>query len=194
MEIVKNAKGQEYKIDGIKYKRLSNGAIYGAKEGRIVANPKGGTTAITQASSSALLARKVEKGRAIATEALNTIAGPNLRHYGNDAGYFAVIKKLADSVMESTSLRGQVEATRLLAQVAGYMGDRDQIQAPAPQDDNLADVLRALESKLVLVNVNNYHGDTVIDAEPITIDADTQDTHTTEKKPTTMDSVGGDDD
>lgn len=40
--------------DETRYKRLANGAIYDREVGRIVSNPGGGTTAITQARSSEL--------------------------------------------------------------------------------------------------------------------------------------------
>ena len=54
----------EIQVDGERYRELKNGAIYDLSIGRIVANPGGGTTAITQANSSEM--REVWRAQRIA--------------------------------------------------------------------------------------------------------------------------------
>src|SRR3990167_8438233 len=50
-------------------KILANGAVYDLDKGRIVANPGGGTTAITQANASALATLRWQQAREQAAEA-----------------------------------------------------------------------------------------------------------------------------
>ena len=109
-----------YEVDGVRYKQLKNGAIYGMEEGRIVANPGGGTGAITQANSNEMRQRWTEKKLAAqlaASEGIARTAGKaDLEAWGDLAG------KMWQRGMDTDDSRG-VEAVRMLGQMTGYIVD-----------------------------------------------------------------------
>jgi hypothetical protein len=67
-------------------KVLKNGAVYDMDKGRIVANPRGGTQAITSANARDMQRLAVEKKRSVMNQAANRDVSPALRaEYGEYA-------------------------------------------------------------------------------------------------------------
>ena len=101
-------------------KTLANGAVYDMDAKRIVANPGGGTTAITQANTSEMRQRWTEKKLAAqlaASEGIARTAGKaDLEAWGDLAG------KMWQRGMDTDDSRG-VEAVRMLGQMTGYIVD-----------------------------------------------------------------------
>lgn len=134
-----------------KIKILSNGAHYDTEKGRIVANPGGGTHAITAENSSAYHARRKEKRRALIREAANEAvqrADFKIR-FGDDA-YIAEIIFAAQQKATNIDDPKQIEASRFVLTESG-----ESIQQAAGSDSvplselrglvrDLADMARAL--------------------------------------------------
>ena len=117
-EVVENARGESFVVDGVNYKRLDNQAVYGIKEGRIVANPGGGATAITQASSRVLAARRVALSRAKFADGF--ARGMLGRDDLSAEAWGAVGERAAELIKSAGSARGFAELARFVGQSAGY--------------------------------------------------------------------------
>ena len=107
-------------------KILANGAIYDLDKGRIIGNPGGGTTAITQAQSSAMANLRWDRYRQAAADggmlAAKTLSPSNVTEYDAFVLMSANIARLA---MEKSD-RTAVEAYRAYSQAVGYTAKQDQ--------------------------------------------------------------------
>ncbi len=97
--------------DGVRYKELKNGAIYDLERGRIVANPGGGKTAITQARSSEYHKLRQEKRRSAVSD--------GMREYKKTfKSEFDAVKAIAKS---QTQLAMSVKAGHASTQAAKWL-------------------------------------------------------------------------
>lgn len=110
---------EEAKANKQRYKILSNGAVYDYEAGRIVANPGGGTTAITQAKSSELRALWTEKKQRAKLRGLMRANGLDPDEVDEIEGGGVALERLtahmAKTFLSSTNLRGMAETYNKLA-------------------------------------------------------------------------------
>ena len=101
-------------------KILPNGAVYDLDKGRIVANPGGGTHAITKDNAKEFLAMRAEKRRALAREAANEAVqrGDFKTKYG-DSAFIAEIVHNAQLKSQNIDDPKSIEASRFVLAVTG---------------------------------------------------------------------------
>jgi len=99
---------------------LPNGAIYDLEKGRIVANPGGGSHAITSANAHEYLAMRQAKRQALAKEAANSAVenGEFKARYEGDA-YFVEIINAAQRKATNIDDPKMIEAARFVLQLTG---------------------------------------------------------------------------
>ena len=102
-------------------KKLKNGAIYDMDKKRIVANPGGGTTAITQANASAYAALRAQKIRDEAEAAANEAAEEHTPGLTRVPGAWIrpIIKGRYKAAVDPKNSRG-VESAKFIMQAMGY--------------------------------------------------------------------------
>lgn len=133
-----------------RYKVLPNGAVYDKSIGRIVANPGGGKSAITQATSSEMRARRMELAReAVARGMIDGAASLKDISPSNVTEYDAVSLMAANltNIAATKQDRAAIEAFRAVNQAAGLVQERGQqgsSDAPALQINVSGDALARL--------------------------------------------------
>ena len=105
---------------GQNVKILKNGAVYDLDKGRIVANPGGGTTAITQANATELINSRWERYRNSAVEGLAAAGAVNNRV---DAWAW-IVEKQAGLAADPDRGRASTEAARFVGSAVGAMPER----------------------------------------------------------------------
>lgn len=123
-------------------KTLSNGAVYDMSKGRIVANPGGGTHAITSDNAHAMLARRKAVGLRSQLAGLAQAKGidpsdidDTLLEQAGDAVQ-ALTRHMAEKFLASDSLRGMSDAYDKL--VAPLVGDRREKQDDVPPNESVS--------------------------------------------------------
>lgn len=109
-------------------KTLANGAIYDLDKGRIIANPGGGTAAITKENSSAYHARRQElkQQRILAGAAKALEAGMPGAWTTPDEG--DVVEAIAEAVMQNAlnpDSKKQIDAAKFILNEAGLSSSRE---------------------------------------------------------------------
>ena len=112
-------------------KVLKNGAVYDLDKGRIVANPGGGTTAITQANATELINSRWERYRNSAVEGLAAAGAVNNRV---DAWAW-IVEKQAGLAADVEKGRSSTEAARFVGSAVGAMPDRGSAGANSGGDN-----------------------------------------------------------
>ena len=139
-------------------KVLRNGAVYDMDKKRIVANPGGGTTAITQATASAMATLRHQKLQEQAEQAAMEAASdhdPGLTQV--PAGWIRpIVKARYKAAIDPKNSRG-VESAKFILSVTGY----EQAQAQDLQPARDADFVRAVKEL-----IETIRGD-VVDGEVI---------------------------
>lgn len=133
-----NTLPEEYR-DPERYRLLPNGAIYDMQIKRIVANPGGGTFAITPETSAAMHQRRRELGLISHLRGLAKGAGIQLAPdapldeivLGAANGLEALVAHMAQTFKESKNLRGMGESFGKLA--APLLGNLSEIDEPPPR-------------------------------------------------------------
>ena len=138
---------QTFDTTSERYRELKNGAVYDMETKRIVANPGGGKSAITQATSSELRARWAEKKLEAQLAAQRGIG--RLVSSGSDLeAWEAIVEQQGTLAMDIEQGRASTEAARFTGLAAGYLSDRrGGSQDPAPGGVNItlgAGVVREL--------------------------------------------------
>ena len=104
-------------------KVLKNGAVYDLDAGRIVANPGGGTSAITQATASDMHALRAEKYQRAAVKGLSRVPGADKRAVGTPlAAWSYIVGKQAELATMIDKGRSSTEAARFVGGAIGIMG------------------------------------------------------------------------
>src|SRR5512146_2176173 len=142
-------------------KELSNGATYSYDLGRIIANPGGGTKAITSERSLELHQLRRERKRAVVQAAANE-AVENMvlrRQYGDDA-YIAALVQAA--MIKATNIDDpkMIDAARFVMQESGQAETANDAQPSATQDvrailSGLVDLARELRQAATLQQTDN---------------------------------------
>jgi hypothetical protein len=103
-----------------------------------------------EADPRGMLARRNEKSRQVAREAVDAGAGLDPRLWGTGEGWFELIRHTTETFLKSSNLRGQAETLAKLGIVTGYMTrEEGEGKAPPVHIENLnfvtlvADVLKA---------------------------------------------------
>ncbi len=104
---------------------LKNGAIYDRGIGRIVANPGGGTSAITQAQSSAMARTRWDKAAAATRAAIKDVS----KSKTSLAAWSGLVAGLYTSAMDDEKpLRDRTIAAKFIGQAADLLPDRQNSQ------------------------------------------------------------------
>ena len=99
-------------------KILANGAVYDLDKGRIVANPGGGTSAITQANASALATLRWQQAREQAAEAGQIGLARNSTDGKWTSALANIAEKQAELAMDPDAGRASTEAARYVRDTA----------------------------------------------------------------------------
>lgn len=131
---------------------LSNGAIYDMEKKRIVANPGGGTTAITKENATVLQARGVELKRQAMIRAANKVAeqggGVDGRELVGDLAFVEAIGEAMTMKALSVNDPKAVDAARFVFTEAG-IGEKQVEQEQRGPLDPVGHALNALVQYLV---------------------------------------------
>lgn len=122
---------EEIEANPDRYIRFKTGAVYDREVGHIVANPGGGTAAITPATSQLMHERKRQLSAEAAVQGL--VDGANALNKGVTDGYGAwraIVAHVAKTLMGSDNLRGQGEVLGKLAQVTGFNQPETAVEKP----------------------------------------------------------------
>ena len=129
-----------------------NGAVYDRSKGRIVANPGGGTTAITQANTSEMARLRAEKYREAAAEGLARAKGSGGAPM---AGWSHIVEKQSELAVDTEKGRSSTEAARFVGAAVGILGAEARAErvegAPGGAGPVPLDTLRALLDDLRVV-------------------------------------------
>jgi hypothetical protein len=138
---------------------LANGAIYDLDKKRIVANPGGGTMAITQAQASAMSTLRWEQYRQSAASGL---AKAGRRHNRTDAWEW-IVEKQAELATAIDKGRSSTEAARFVGSAVGATPERGAAGANSGGDNvNISfpvEVIRALLDDLRRARGDNDQGE-----------------------------------
>ena len=106
-----------------KYKVLSNGAVYSYDDGRIVANPGGGTHAITQANSNEL--RKTwERQKLEAAIAAQSAVAAQLKRDNALEAWGLIVGEQAELAIDTRKGQTSTKAAEFVGKATGFLGDR----------------------------------------------------------------------
>ena len=157
---------------------LKNGAVYDMQKHRIVANPGGGTAAITQANASAYSERRRELKRKRLMDAANAVAEQTSSvrgaYFGGEAAFFdALGEAMAKRALNTEDVKG-VDAARFVLQESGLAESKQQeaqvVRHEYSIDAQTAEILQLIASRqqeLSLIAVNeSIDADTVPPAPP----------------------------
>ena len=108
---------------------LKNGAIYDRTKGHIVANPGGGTTAITQATASEMHALRAEKYRRAAAAGLARVHPSNTPM----AAWGYIVERQSQLATTIDKGRSSTEAARFVGQAIGVLGVKQDTESQARQ-------------------------------------------------------------
>jgi len=147
-------------------KVLRNGAVYDMGKHRIVANPGGGTTAITKQTASDMAEiRRQRKQQLLEAGAASAVQRGDLRlAHGDDAWIVEIGSNMQVKATTQDDPKA-VEAARFLFQETGRAEARTQAHEQAPVSDTVAAVL------LLLDRLERYRVD-YVDAQARDADAD----------------------
>lgn len=126
--------------DTSRYRTLSNGAIYDMEVKRIVANPGGGTAAITSETASAMQARRLELKRERVAAGANAAVQDGGRFDGRDLDFVEAIAEIQAVKALNPDDPKSTDAARFIFQEAGLSEKTAQAQA----QDALPEAVRLL--------------------------------------------------
>jgi hypothetical protein len=130
---------------------LKNGAVYDRSKGRIVANPGGGTTAITQADASVMNKLRWEQYRQAAADAVQRATGGPTP----SAGWGVIVERQTELAQDTEKGRSSTEAARFVGAAVGILGAEARAErvegAPGGAGPVPLDTLRALLDDLRVV-------------------------------------------
>jgi hypothetical protein len=153
-----------------RYKTLANGAVYDLTIGRIVANPGGGTAAITGQNSSAYHARRQQlKRETIAQAANDAVENGTYTAKYKDLAFVAAIAATAMQKATTPDDPKAIDAARFLLQEAGLA------EAKQQQPDQVSPIAALPPGYVMMIaRLADGMGSDVIDSTAHDVDEETR--------------------
>ena len=162
-------------------KVLKNGAVYDLDKGRIVANPGGGSHAITSERAIEFAQLRIDRKRqAIAQAANEAVESGDLRARFGDMAFVADIARVAMMKATTPDDPKAIDAARFLLQEAGISDKQGQAVEQGQTLGAMADIITRLAdfaSVLVPITINNQYlssadvSPAVVDVDAVSVDA-----------------------
>ena len=146
-------------------KVLKNGAVYDLDKGRIVANPGGGTHAITSANAGAMLQKRIEKKRNAIARAANAVLAEGSKWEGKG---FDFVEAIAEAQMVKATNPDDPKATdaaRFLITEAGLSDKQADIQVTQRNNSGQPDVVMLIAALVQAVPLVQADDSDIVDAE-----------------------------